>query len=76
MPRPRSQPSTALGLAVVRARAERSLMDVGAELGLSYATLSSIERGAHRPTYETAVKLAGWLGWTVEQVMTASKESK
>lgn len=31
-----------------------------------------IERGMHRPSYDTAVKLAAWLGWTVERVMDAS----
>lgn len=35
-------------------------------------TLSRLERGTHRPSYDTAVKLARWLGWTVEQVMEAA----
>jgi hypothetical protein len=31
-----------------------------------------LERGTHRPSYDSAVKLARWLGWTVEQVMEAA----
>lgn len=43
-------------------------------MGVSYMTLSSIERGAHRPSVDTAVKLARWLGWTVERVIEAATE--
>lgn len=55
-------------------RGTRTLQDLGADVGVTYATLSRLERGTHRPTYDTAVKLAAWLGWTVEQVMTAATQ--
>lgn len=72
MPRPRSAASTALGLAMVEARGDRTLLGVGPEVGVTYATLSRLERGTHRPSYDTAVKLAAWLGWTTDQVMAAA----
>lgn len=31
-----------------------------------------MERGTHRPSYDTAKKLAAWLGWTTDQVMEAA----
>lgn len=74
MPRPRKDPTTELGRAVVARRGGRSLQDIGGEMGVSYMTLSSIERGAHRPSVDTAVKLARWLGWTVERVIEAATE--
>jgi hypothetical protein len=36
--------------------------------------LARLERGTHRPTYDTAVKLAAWLGWTTDQVMQAAAQ--
>jgi DNA-binding XRE family transcriptional regulator len=41
--------------------------------GLPRFTLSRIERGTHRPTYDTARALATWLGWTVDEVMVAAE---
>lgn len=55
-------------------RGEASLQAIGERTGVPYTTLSRLERGVHRPSYDTAVKLAAWLGWTVEQVMTAATE--
>lgn len=72
MPRPRSQPPTVFARAVTDARGDRSLMDVGAQLGLDYTTLSSIERGKVRPSFGSAAILARWLGWTMEQVYEAA----
>jgi DNA-binding XRE family transcriptional regulator len=43
-----------------------------AATGITQATMSRIERGTSRPTYDTAVKLAAWLGWTTDQVMEAA----
>jgi len=37
-------------------------------------TVPRIERGTHRPSYDTAVRLAAWLGWSVERVMGAASE--
>lgn len=72
MPTPTKPVTTALG-AVVRAnRAGRSLESLAPDLGLTGATLSRIERGAHRPSWDTAVALAAWLGWTPGQVMDAA----
>ena len=35
-------------------------------------TLSRIERGTHAPSVATALALAKWLGWSVEQVIEAA----
>lgn len=43
-------------------------------VGVAETTISHQERGTHRPSYDTAVKLARWLGWTVEQVMEAAAQ--
>lgn len=48
------------------------LQAAGVEVGVSYVTLSGLERGTHRPSADTARKLARWLGWTMEQVFEAS----
>lgn len=75
MPRPRSAITTALGRALVEKRAARSLDAVGQELGVTFATLSRLERGTHRPSYDTAVKLAAWLGWSTDEVMAAAGQA-
>lgn len=31
-------------------------------------------RATHRPSYDTSVKLAAWLGWRMERVMGAAGE--
>jgi DNA-binding XRE family transcriptional regulator len=72
MPRPRNAPTTALGASLVGRRAAASLEVAAAQVGLPYTTLSRLERGTHRPSLDTAVKLARWLGWSVEQVVEAA----
>lgn len=73
MPRPDPKPATALAVAIqARRGGGTSQEDAAAALGLTGVTLSRLERGAHRPSYDTAVKLARWLGWTVEAVMEAA----
>lgn len=72
MPRPPPTPSTALGVALQERRAGRTSAEVAPAIGVDSSTLLRFERGANRPTYDTAVKLAAWLGWTVEQVMAAA----
>lgn len=72
MPRPPASPTTALGAEVQRRRQDTDLRSLGRKLGLNNSTLSRIERGTHAPSYPTAVRLATWLGWTVERVMDAS----
>jgi transcriptional regulator with XRE-family HTH domain len=72
MARPAHPPRTALGVAVRARRQGVSQRIVVEEAGVGHSTLSSIERGAFRPSYDTARALARWLGWTVEQVMDAA----
>lgn len=74
MARPDPLPSTALGVAIQAKRAGMTQESAALALGLSGVTLSRLERGAHRPTADTAVVLAKWLGWSVEQVIEAAKE--
>ena len=71
MPRPPPTPTTALGYAIQRRRSA-SQEETAAVIKVPEATLSRLERGTNRPTYDTAVKLAKWLGWTVDQVMEAA----
>ena len=72
MPRPRTAPDTKLGVTLVERRGERTLKEAANEAGIEESTFSRAERGVGRPTYETAVKLAAWLGWTTDQVMEAA----
>lgn len=74
MPRPSPRPGTKLGAAIQQRRGGRRQVDVGAEVGLNGTTLSRLERGTHQPSAATALKLAPWLGWTVEQVLRAAQE--
>lgn len=74
MPRPPPVPSTALAAALQLRRNGRRQAVAAEEAGLPEATLSRIERGTHAPSYPTAVRLATWLGWTVERVMDAAAE--
>lgn len=72
MPRPLLPASTALGIAIRSRRGVLEQQDAALAIGLPRTTLSRVERGTHRPTYDTAVKLAAWLGWTTDQVMEAA----
>lgn len=58
--------------AVRKKRGDLSQVDAAQAAGVPRATLSRLERGTHRPSYDTAVKLARWLGWTVEEVMAGA----
>lgn len=73
MPRHPARPTTQLGVAVQTRRGATPLRALGDELGLNDTTLSRIERGTHRPSADTAVALARWLGWSVEAVLEAAK---
>lgn len=66
--------STVLGEAIRSRRAARSLPEVGRELGVSHQTVMRLEHGTHRPSFDTARKLATWLGWSTDQVMDAASE--
>ena len=68
----RQQPSTALGIAIRSKRGATGQPAASVEAGVPQATLSRIERGSHRPSVDTALALAKWLGWSVEQVLEAA----
>ena len=53
-------------------REEAPLRDIAKALGITDVTLSRLERGIHRPSADTARKLAAWLAWTMEQVLDAA----
>lgn len=74
MGRPAPTPGSLLGSELQSRRAGRPSTEVAPEVGVTYMTWLRLEKGTHRPTYDTAVKIAGWLGWSVERVMSASKE--
>lgn len=67
-------PRTRLGVALRSRRGELSLTLVSEDAGVPWPTLSRLERGTHRPSADTARKLATWLGWTVEEVLVAADE--
>ena len=73
MARPPAKPVTALGAEVQRKRGGVSLRTAAEEAGVPDTTLSRIERGTHRPSYDTARAIATWLGWTVDEVMVAAE---
>lgn len=70
--RPPTIPTTQLGTAVAAARGARSQRQLDAELGVSRGAVGRIESGSHTPSLRTALILARWLGWTVEQVIEAA----
>lgn len=74
MARPPTPPRTTLGVALRAARGQEDQEELGLRLKLSRPTLSRLERGTHRPNADTALKLARWLGWTMEQVMQAADQ--
>jgi DNA-binding XRE family transcriptional regulator len=76
MSRPAPTPTTLLGGALIKARGETTGKTLAPRLGVSVATYYRLERGDHEPTFDTALKLARWLGegWTVERVMDAARE--
>lgn len=55
-------------------RAGRDGEDAASELGIDRGTLYRLERGTHAPSTTTALALAKWLGWSVEQVLEAAGE--
>lgn len=73
MGRPAPTPGSLLGAELQSRRAGRPSTEIAPEVGVTHSTWLRIEKGKHRPTYDTAVRLAAWLGWTVEQVMEAAK---
>jgi DNA-binding XRE family transcriptional regulator len=74
MARPLHAPKSALGIVIRERRDGRRGGDVAQEIGISQSTLSGLERGTHRPSLDTAVAVAKWLSWTVEQVIEAAQK--
>lgn len=74
MARPLGQVSTALGVAIRSRRGGEDQGEAAAKSGIARTTLSRLERGTHAPSTTTALALARWLGWTVEQVLEAAAE--
>jgi DNA-binding XRE family transcriptional regulator len=66
-------PITRLGVAIRERRHDRGQHEAADEIGLPRSTLARIERGAHSPSIDTALALAKWLGWSVEQVIDAAR---
>ena len=66
---------TRLGVALQSKRGDMSQRSADIAAGVERSTIGRIERGAHLPSFPTALKLARWLGWTVEQVMEAAGEA-
>jgi DNA-binding XRE family transcriptional regulator len=67
---------TALALAIDERRGAASQTAAAAEIGISQATLSTVERGGP-VSLATARKLAKWLGgaWTTDTVADAAKDA-
>ena len=76
MPRRGSQftPPNALSAELIARRGGQTQAEAAIEAGLAQRTWSALERGTHAPSAGTALKLARWLGWTVEQVLVAAEE--
>jgi len=55
-------------------RGARSQRQLDVELGISRGAVGRIESGSHAPSIRTALVLARWLGWTVEQVIEAADQ--
>jgi len=45
-----------------RAIEDLSVRDMAKEIGVHYVTLSRLERGDGKPSYETWIKITNWLG--------------
>jgi DNA-binding XRE family transcriptional regulator len=75
MARPPNPPTTALAVAIRSRRGSVTGDEVAAILGVTRGTFYKIEGGIHAPSFETARRLARWLGegWTVERVMDAAE---
>lgn len=74
MARPTSPVTTRLGQSIRAHRAPLSQEEAGGVCGIPAGTMSRVERGVHRPDTDTVVKLARWLGWTMEEVVAAASQ--
>ena len=71
MGRHRTTPTTALGAAVQQRRGSLKLSEVATEIGVDKSCLSRVENGAG-VRGGNAERLAGWLGWSVGDVVRAA----
>ena len=63
-----------LGRKVLEKRAEKGVREVAAEIGISHATLSRVERG-FLPDLETFGKLCRWLGADPAEILKVKPAS-
>ena len=73
MGRPALSPTNALGAAIRARRSAAGQTATAADIGVARTTLAQIERGEFTPSINTALALARWLGWSVEQVIEAAR---
>jgi DNA-binding XRE family transcriptional regulator len=74
--RPLGTPSTRLGAAIRERRGALKQHEAATEVDIEPSTFSRLEAGKSKPTAETAVKLAAWLGWSVAEVVEKAKPEK
>ena len=74
-PRQTPHPQPALGQAIRELRGKRgkSLQELAPKAGITFGTLSLIERGEANPTWETVKRLAGALGVSVAELAKAAE---
>lgn len=74
MPQRKTVSSTALGDArrVHRGAIDGDIAATGS--GNPASTFYRLECSTHRPSYDTAFKLAAWLGWTTGPIMKAADQ--
>jgi len=69
-------PKTALGLAIREKRGTTSSVVVATEIGITHTTLLALEQGKYRALVDTYVKIARWLGRSVEWVIEAARTTQ
>lgn len=72
MPKRPTIPRTVLGVAMQARRGTATVTSAAAEIGLSIPGYYRIEAGARRPNTASTIKIAQWLGWTMEEVYQAA----
>lgn len=65
---------TRLAAALIARRGPSDVKQAAPEIGISFSSLARIERGG-LPALETADRIARWLGWTLDDVHLAAKDS-
>ena len=65
--------TTKLGAAIRARRGKSGQIATASDIGIPQATLSRIEAGRTMPAIDTALALAKWLGWHIDEVYAAAK---